>query len=255
MTQTIAKINGIIGDFVWGVPAMILIMVVGLLLTIRTRGLQIRRFGYSMRMTLGKVFSREQADKGAVTPFQAVCTALAATVGTGNIAGVAGAIAIGGPGAVFWMWVSAILLEQVGKWRGLGVGYGRLHTPAPGYRRQACPVHQPANPLSTDPPAVFAQLLLDLSRSIDPPVLVEDVLDLRREHAILYPALAALAVLVLVISLPPDAQQPARRADAYPARCFLYGRILYRGFFAKYAETFFRKSFSASSSRTRRLSC
>ena len=109
MTQTIAKINGIIGDFVWGVPAMILIMGVGLLLTIRTRGLQIRRFGYSMRMTLGKVFSREQADKGAVTPFQAVCTALAATVGTGNIAGVAGAIAIGGPGAVFWMWVSAIL--------------------------------------------------------------------------------------------------------------------------------------------------
>ena len=91
MTQTIAKINGIIGDFVWGVPAMILIMGVGLLLTIRTRGLQIRRFGYSMRMTLGKVFSREQADKGAVTPFQAVCTALAATVGTGNIAGVAGA--------------------------------------------------------------------------------------------------------------------------------------------------------------------
>ncbi len=109
MTQTIAKINGIIGDFVWGVPAMILIMGVGLLLTIRTRGLQIRRFGYSMRMTLGKVFSREQADKGAVTPFQAVCTALAATVGTGNIAGVAGAIAIGGPGAVFWMWVSALL--------------------------------------------------------------------------------------------------------------------------------------------------
>ena len=109
MTQTIAKINGIIGDFVWGVPAMILIMGVGLLLTIRTRGLQIRRFGYSMRMTLGKVFSREQAAKGAVTPFQAVCTALAATVGTGNIAGVAGAIAIGGPGAVFWMWVSAIL--------------------------------------------------------------------------------------------------------------------------------------------------
>ena len=62
-----------------------------------------------MKATLGKVFKKSEAAQGSITPFQAVCTALAATVGTGNIAGVAGAIAIGGPGAVFWMWVSALL--------------------------------------------------------------------------------------------------------------------------------------------------
>ena len=59
--------------------------------------------------SIGRMFRKKQAADGAMTPFQAVCTALAATVGTGNIAGVAGAIAIGGPGAVFWMWISALL--------------------------------------------------------------------------------------------------------------------------------------------------
>ena len=68
-----------------------------------------RRFVYAIRQTLGKIFDQKEAEKGAMTPFQAVCTALAGTVGTGNIAGVAGAIAIGGPGAVFWMWISALL--------------------------------------------------------------------------------------------------------------------------------------------------
>ena len=62
-----------------------------------------------MKATLGKIFKKSEAGQGSITPFQAVCTALAATVGTGNIAGVAGAIAIGGPGAVFWMWISALL--------------------------------------------------------------------------------------------------------------------------------------------------
>ena len=109
MVEMITKINGIINDFVWGVPAMICIIGVGLLLSFRTRFLQIRKFPYAMKATLGKVFSKEESQHGSITPFQAVCTALAATVGTGNIAGVAGAIAIGGPGAVFWMWVSALL--------------------------------------------------------------------------------------------------------------------------------------------------
>ncbi|MBO5671486.1 MAG: sodium:alanine symporter family protein, partial [Clostridia bacterium] len=95
--------------FIWGVPAMTCILGVGLYLSIRTGFIQFRKLGYSIKMTLGKIFSQTEATDGSLTPFQAVCTALAATVGTGNIAGVAGAIAIGGPGAVFWMWVSALL--------------------------------------------------------------------------------------------------------------------------------------------------
>ena len=98
-----------VNNFIWGVPAMICIFGVGLYLSLRTRFLQIRKFPYAIRTTLGRMFRKRDASDGAITPFQAVCTALAATVGTGNIAGVAGAIAIGGPGAVFWMWVSAIL--------------------------------------------------------------------------------------------------------------------------------------------------
>lgn len=109
MLHTIESINSVINDFIWGVPAMICIIGVGLYLSIRTRFLQIRKFGYAIQTTIGRMFRKKEASDGALTPFQAVCTALAATVGTGNIAGVAGAIAIGGPGAVFWMWISAIL--------------------------------------------------------------------------------------------------------------------------------------------------
>ena len=109
MLHTIETINSAINGFVWGVPAMVCILGVGLYLTVRTKFIQFRKLGYSIKMTLGKIFSQNEAKEGALTPFQAVCTALASTVGTGNIAGVAGAIAIGGPGAVFWMWVSAFL--------------------------------------------------------------------------------------------------------------------------------------------------
>ncbi len=107
--ETITTVNAAVNNFVWGVPAMICIVGVGLWLSFQTKFIQFRRFGTSMRETFGKMFHRTDATQGAVTPFQAVCTALAATVGTGNIAGVAGAIAIGGPGAVFWMWCSALL--------------------------------------------------------------------------------------------------------------------------------------------------
>ena len=88
---------------------MVCIIGVGLLLSVRTGFLQIRKFPYAIKTTIGRMFRKRDASDGAMTPFQAVCTALAATVGTGNIAGVAGAIAIGGPGAVFWMWCSALL--------------------------------------------------------------------------------------------------------------------------------------------------
>lgn len=109
MSEWIAQINGIVNDFIWGVPAMVCIIGVGLYLSIRTNFIQLRKFGHAIKTTIGRIFSKKDASDGAMTPFQAVCTALAATVGTGNIAGVAGAIAIGGPGAVFWMWCSALL--------------------------------------------------------------------------------------------------------------------------------------------------
>ena len=109
MLSVIESVNTAVNNFIWGVPAMICIIGVGLYLSIRTNFLQIRKFPYAIKTTLGRMLRKREASDGSMTPFQAVCTALAATVGTGNIAGVAGAIAIGGPGAVFWMWISAIL--------------------------------------------------------------------------------------------------------------------------------------------------
>lgn len=104
--------NGIeraINGVVWGVPAMVLILGTGLLLTVLCGFPQFKHFGYIMRNTLGKALKKSDAKTGAVSPFKAMCTALAASIGTGNIAGVSGAIAIGGPGAVFWMWLSALV--------------------------------------------------------------------------------------------------------------------------------------------------
>ena len=103
MLTVIEKVNDVVNNFIWGVPAMICIVGVGLLLSFRTGFIQIRKFPYAMKVTLGRMLKKREASDGALTPFQAVCTALAATVGTGNVAGV------GGPGAVFWMWISALL--------------------------------------------------------------------------------------------------------------------------------------------------
>ncbi|MBQ5725140.1 MAG: sodium:alanine symporter family protein, partial [Clostridia bacterium] len=80
----------------------------GVYLTVCTGFPQITKFGHAMKNTIGKIFKKTEAGEGEVTPLQAVSTALAATVGTGNIAGVTGAIILGGPGAVFWMWISAL---------------------------------------------------------------------------------------------------------------------------------------------------
>ena len=109
MLKTIEAVNSAVNNFIWGIPAMVCIIGVGLYLSFRTGFIQIRKFPYSIKNTLGRIFDKSEAADGSITPFQAVCTALAGTVGTGNIAGVAGAIAIGGPGAVFWMWISALL--------------------------------------------------------------------------------------------------------------------------------------------------
>lgn len=109
MVNLITEINSAINGFVWGLPMMALILGVGIYLSIRCGFPQFRHFVHIMKNTLGKAFEKTEKKEGAVSPFKAMCTALAASIGTGNIAGVSGAIAIGGPGAVFWMWVSALL--------------------------------------------------------------------------------------------------------------------------------------------------
>lgn len=102
------EINGIINSFVWGPYMLILLVGTGVYLTFRTNFMSIGKLGYILKSTLFKMFKKDTKGEGEITAFQAVATALAATVGTGNIAGVATAIALGGPGAVFWMWLSAI---------------------------------------------------------------------------------------------------------------------------------------------------
>lgn len=104
MDKILENINAV----VWGVPALLGILGIGIYLTVRTRFAQLRLFPKALRAFLG-MFRKDKGTDEGISPFQALCTALAATVGTGNLAGVAGAIAIGGPGAIFWMWVSALL--------------------------------------------------------------------------------------------------------------------------------------------------
>jgi AGCS family alanine or glycine:cation symporter len=117
MTETLQRLNSVINGYVWGWPMIVLLMGTGMLLTILTGALQFRRLGFALREVLGKVAQRG-GGQGDVRPFQAVATALASTVGVGNIAGVATAIFLGGPGAVFWLWVSGIL--------GMATKYGEI---------------------------------------------------------------------------------------------------------------------------------
>ncbi len=107
--EFIEKLNGVINSWVWGPPMLVLMGVVGVLMTVRTGVFQLRHIGHWMEKTIGSIFKNKEItahtkDK-SISQFQSLCTALAATVGTGNIVGVAGAIAAGGPGAVFWMWI------------------------------------------------------------------------------------------------------------------------------------------------------
>ena len=107
--ELIAQINGAVNGFVWGAPMLVLLIGVGILMTVRNRGLQFRKFGYAMKNTIGKIFHKTHAGEGEITPFQAVSTALAGTVGTGNIAGITTAVTLGGPGTLFWLWVTALI--------------------------------------------------------------------------------------------------------------------------------------------------
>jgi len=105
--EAFKALNSWLNGIVWGPPMLILIVGTGIILTWQVNFLQVRHFAYIMKNTLMKIFDKEQLTKNEVSPFQALSTAVAATVGVGNIAGVATAIALGGPGAIFWMWVSA----------------------------------------------------------------------------------------------------------------------------------------------------
>ena len=109
--ESLTEINKVINDFVWVKVGLILLIATGVLMTVLTKFFQVSHLKHWWKQTIGSLFKKEvighTKEKGAISPFQALCTALAATVGTGNIAGVAAAICIGGAGAVFWMWVAA----------------------------------------------------------------------------------------------------------------------------------------------------
>ena len=111
MLDMITKINAVLNGIVWGWPALILLAFVGVLTTCITKCFQISHFGHWMKNTIGAIFKDSKVTSHtsdrSISQFQSLCTALAATVGTGNIVGVAGAILVGGPGAVFWMWLIA----------------------------------------------------------------------------------------------------------------------------------------------------
>ena len=111
--DAVTNVNNAVNGVVWGVPALALLAFVGVLMTVLTKVFQVSHFGHWMKKTIGAVFKDKHVtshtkDK-SISQFQSLCTALAATVGTGNIVGVSGAILMGGPGAVFWMWVMAFL--------------------------------------------------------------------------------------------------------------------------------------------------
>src|SRR5512139_2074251 len=108
MIDTIAAANGWLNGYVWGWPMIVLLLGTGVLLTVLTGAVQFRYLPFALREVLGKI-TQKSSGPGSVSPFQAVATALASTVGVGNIAGVATAISLGGPGSLFWLWVSGLL--------------------------------------------------------------------------------------------------------------------------------------------------
>ena len=113
MIEIITNVNGIVNNFVWGIPMLVLLVGTGIFMTILTRVFQISHFGYWVKHTLGSIFTDKhitrhtEKEDQSITQFQSMCTALAATIGTGNIVGVSSALLFGGPGSIFWMWIVA----------------------------------------------------------------------------------------------------------------------------------------------------
>lgn len=114
LIEIVTDVNGAVNSFVWGIPMLVLLVGTGILMTVLTKGFQVSHFGHWMKHTIGGIFTNRHVtahtgkEDKAISQFQSLCTALAATIGTGNIAGVAAAIIAGGPGAIFWMWIVAI---------------------------------------------------------------------------------------------------------------------------------------------------
>ena len=110
--ERLIDFNTKVNDFIWVKLGLILLLGTGMLMTLRTSGFQFRYISHWLKNTVGSLFNKKVSahshEKASISQFQALCTALAATVGVGNIAGVAAAIATGGPGAVFWMWIAAL---------------------------------------------------------------------------------------------------------------------------------------------------
>ena len=112
--KTVESVNGVVNGFVWGIPMLVLLVGTGVLMTCLTGWFQVSHFRYWLKHTIGAIFKNKHVtahtdkDDRSISQFQSLCTALAATIGTGNIAGVASAIASGGPGAIFWMWLVAV---------------------------------------------------------------------------------------------------------------------------------------------------
>lgn len=132
MLETVTKINSAVNNVVWGWPALILLAFVGVFMTCRTKFFQISHLGHWMKQTIGSIFHKDvsgHTQDQSISQFQSLCTALAATVGTGNIVGVAGAILVGGPGAVFWMWLIAFFGMMTGYAENvLGIYYRRRNS-------------------------------------------------------------------------------------------------------------------------------
>ncbi|MDO4615639.1 MAG: alanine:cation symporter family protein, partial [Lachnospiraceae bacterium] len=106
--EMIYNLSASLNNLVWGIPTLVLLMGTGIFMSVRLGFLQFRKFGFIMKSTVGRLFQKRETREGTLSPLQALTTALAGTVGTGNIAGVAGAIALGGPGSIFWMWIAAV---------------------------------------------------------------------------------------------------------------------------------------------------
>ena len=113
MIETITNVNSAVNGFVWGIPMLVLLIGTGILMTLLTKVFQVSHIGHWMKNTLGSIFTEKEItshtgkEDKAISQFQSLCTALAATIGTGNIVGVASALIFGGPGAIFWMWIVA----------------------------------------------------------------------------------------------------------------------------------------------------
>ena len=112
--KVVEQVNGKVNNFVWGIPMLVLLVGTGVLMTLLTRGFQVSHIRHWFENTVGAIFKNKHVtahtgkEDRSISQFQSLCTALAATIGTGNIAGVASAIVSGGPGAIFWMWIVAI---------------------------------------------------------------------------------------------------------------------------------------------------